>query len=165
MYLLLYRRHLQSFLETLKAKAEIEYQRFPGYFSIEEVRACTTIGAFDDAYIARIYGFKDKFHYYRSSGAKWWLHKIRVPAVAINARDDPFIEEESLPTDEHIGEHAPVRLIYPKHGGHCGFYTAQQHMGYEGGEQEPVPAHGWLAEELGRVLEHLEASRFPTQVN
>ena len=142
----------------MKAKAEVEHQRFPEQFSIEEVRACETICAFDDAYLSKIYKFKDKDDYYRSSGAKWWLPKIRVPAVAINARDDPFIEVASLPSAEDVGDTAPVRLIYPKHGGHCGFHTAQQYMGYEGGENAPVPAHGWLAEELARFLDHVHIS-------
>lgn len=141
-------------METLKAKAELEHKQFPHSFDIEAIRACDTIGAFDEAYIARIYGFKDKFDYYDSSGAKRWLHKIRVPAVAINARDDPFVEETALPTAADVGELAPVRLIYHKYGGHCGFYTTQSNMGYEGCESE-VPSHGWLGEELARVIEHI----------
>jgi predicted alpha/beta-fold hydrolase len=141
-------------LQTLKAKAEREHVLFPGYFDIEAIRACDTIGAFDDAYIARIYGFRDKAHYYRSSGSKWWLNKIRVPAVAMNARDDPFILESTLPTEEDVGDVAPVRLVYHKHGGHCGFYTAQERMGPVGAEME-VPSHGWLAEELARAIDHI----------
>ena len=147
-------RYLQNFLETLKAKAELEYKQFPGAFDIDAIRACTTIGAFDEAYIARIYGFKDKYDYYESSGAKNFLHKIRVPAIAINARDDPFVEEASLPTAEHVGEIAPVRLIYHAHGGHCGFYTTQRNMGFEGSDCA-VPEHGWLGEELARAIEHI----------
>lgn len=158
---------MQSFLETLKAKAERVHERFPGYFDIEEVRTCNTIGAFDDAYIAPIYGFRDKFHYYRNSGSKWWLPRIRVPAVGINARDDPFILEATLPTVEDVGEVAPVRLIYHAHGGHCGFYTNQARMGWAGrgnGEEneeeveDQVPAHGWLAEELARAIDHIHRS-------
>ena len=129
------------------------------------MRACKTIGEYDDAYVARVYGFRDKFHYYRASGSKWWLHKIRVPAFAINARDDPFIQEDSLPTAEDVGDVAPARLIYHDHGGHCGFYTDQATMKYEGEEQlvvpsaAAVPAHGWIAEELSRCIDHIHTSR------
>eukprot|EP00600_Ochromonadales_sp_CCMP1393_P007452 CAMPEP_0174963448 /NCGR_PEP_ID=MMETSP0004_2-20121128/5336_1 /TAXON_ID=420556 /ORGANISM="Ochromonas sp., Strain CCMP1393" /LENGTH=400 /DNA_ID=CAMNT_0016212075 /DNA_START=151 /DNA_END=1353 /DNA_ORIENTATION=- len=179
------RVYSMNFLQTLKKKAELEHQKLPGYFDIEEIRASDTIGAFDDAYIAKIYGFRDKFHYYRSCGAKWWLNKIRVPAVAINARDDPFIEVTSLPTEaEDVGEIAPVRLIYHDHGGHCGFFTRQPTMlglsssysnidnpssaaGTADGATKimvnddkeyteiPIPAHGWLAEELSRAIHHI----------
>ena len=149
--------------------------QYPGYFDIHRIRACTTIGEFDDAYIAPIYGFKDKFHYYRNSGSKWWLPSIRVPVVAINAIDDPFILESTLPTAEDVGEIAPVRLIYHSHGGHCGFYTSQAMMGLPNSsdsdsdristsnsvsvgvveEDYPVPGHGWLAEELARAINHI----------
>jgi hypothetical protein len=91
-----------NFLKTLKVKAEKQIIKFPGSFDIEKIRQCNTIGEFDDAYIAKIYGFKDREDYYRQSGSKWWLPKISVPCIAINARDDPFIEESSLPSDEDL---------------------------------------------------------------
>jgi predicted alpha/beta-fold hydrolase len=84
--------------------------------------------------------------YYRKTGSKWWLNKIRVPAVAINAVDDPFIEASSLPTNEDVGV-APVRLIYHSKGGHCGFVGRNV--------QQP---HGWIAEELGRALQHIHTA-------
>jgi len=140
-------------------KAEREWERLPGYFDIEGVRAADTIGAFDEAYIAKIYGFRDKFHYYQACGAKGWLHRIRVPAIAINALDDPFIDRASLPTQDSVQD-APVRLVYHEHGGHCGFRTSQSSMlgtptSPSAPPRIPVPAHGWLAEELARAVAHL----------
>ena len=117
--------------------------KFPHAFDINAVRQCTTIGDFDDAYIAKIYGFEDKVDYYRKSGSKWWLNKIRVPTIAINAVDDPFIEASSLPGEADVGS-APVRLIYHEKGGHCGFVS-----------RDNEAPHGWLAEELGRALDHI----------
>lgn len=134
----------ENFLKTLKAKAELKYKRFPGSFDIEAIRACKTIGDFDQAFIAPVFGFKDKIDYYRQTGSKWWLNKIRVPAICINARDDPFIEETALPDDSHVGDIAPVRLIYHDKGGHCGFLS-----------HEKVP-NGWLAEEMSRALLHID---------
>jgi predicted alpha/beta-fold hydrolase len=132
-------------------KAEAQHKRFPDAFDIEAVRNCTTIGEFDDAYIARIYNFKDRYDYYRQCGSKWFLPTIRVPTFAINAIDDPFIDERALPTPADVGD-APVRLIYHAHGGHCGFSTDQ--MSIEA-DAPPVPAHGWIAEEIARCLEHI----------
>ncbi len=124
-----------SFLRTLKAKAEKQHKLFPEAFDIERIRACTTIGDFDDAFIASIYGFDDKIDYYRKCGSKSWIPKIRVPVISFNAVDDPFIEAKSLPdpvhgvTDPHWdGSHcgdstmgtpgpgggAPVKLVYHK---------------------------------------------------
>jgi predicted alpha/beta-fold hydrolase len=177
-------------LATLKTKAEESLLKCPpGTFDIEKIRACDTIGAFDDAFIAPVYGFADKFDYYRQCAAKRWLHQIRVPVVAINAIDDPFVEASLLPTAADVGEVAPVRVVFHPHGGHCGFMTDQTHMlsapfpaattaatttaptlttpatpaaadGAAGATlvAVPVPAHGWLAEELSRALLHTHAS-------
>ena len=116
-----------------------------------------------DAFIAKIYGFRDKIDYYRQSGSKWWLNKIRVPSIAINARDDPFIEESSLPNDSDlvigsVDENsktrsneqllAPVKLIYTNRGGHCGYLSSLW-------SSRSVPSWGWLAEELSRALKHI----------
>ena len=138
----------------MKSKAERQIVQFPGVFDIEAVRKSTTIGEFDDHFIAKIYGFKDKIDYYRQSGSKWWLSKIRVPVVAINARDDPFIEETSLPTtsdliipNEDTSLLAPVKLHYTEKGGHCGFLSSFFTR---------VPSHGWLAEELSVSLAHID---------
>jgi uncharacterized protein len=136
----------ENFLATLKKKAERQIAKFPGSFDIERVRKCRTIGEFDDEFISKIYNFEGKEDYYRRNGAKWWLSKICVPTVAINARDDPFIEESSLPTRIDVGE-APVRLIYVDHGGHCGFIANK----LEDVERET----GWLAHELARFVSFL----------
>lgn len=131
-------------MRTLKAKAEKQHKKFPQAFDIDAIRRCSAIGDFDDAYIAKIYGFEDKIDYYRKTGSKWWLSKIRVPSIAVNAVDDPFIEASSLPGEADVGA-APVRLIYHEKGGHCGFVSRDN--------EHP---HGWLAEELGRALKHID---------
>ena len=43
----------------------------------------------------------------RRTGSKWWLNKIRVPSIVINARDDPFIEETSLPGEADLAYEIP----------------------------------------------------------
>lgn len=169
----------ENFLQTLKKKAERKILKFPGAFDIEKIRACKTIGEFDDAFIAQIYGFADRVDYYRKTGSKWWLPHIRVPTIVINARDDPFIEESSLPTEEDVGPIAPVRLIYTDKGGHCGFMGAtrcsfeEKVVEGEKEEEEVVGVAGgrdtiaktasqtqrnWLADEMGRALLHLYKS-------
>lgn len=135
----------------MKAKAELEIAQFPGSFNIDLVRRARTIGEIDDYYIAPLYGFRDKFDYYEQCGSKRFLHKICVPTVAINAIDDPFIEAKALPTQDHVKD-APVRLIYHKYGGHCGFWANRMS---DHPDSPPVPPHGWLAEELARSLAFL----------
>ena len=178
--------YTNNFLNTLKKKAEIQHAYHPTSFDINAVRAATTMGEFDNAFIASIYGFKDKIDYYRQTGSKRWLRHIRVPTIAINARDDPFFDEKALPCAiNDVGDLAPVRMIYHDYGGHCGFYTQQQYMGFDRQnsstpsivendddrefkvdtnlasnnpqvEYAKVPPHGWLAEELARILEYFD---------
>lgn len=48
-----------------------------------------------------------------------YLSRVRVPLMVVNAKDDPFIDGNSLPEQERVGD-APVRLVYHNYGGHCG---------------------------------------------
>jgi predicted alpha/beta-fold hydrolase len=45
-----------------------------------------------------------------------------VPALALNALNDPFVPAASLPTDREVS--ASVTLWQPGQGGHVGFPTA-----------------------------------------
>eukprot|EP01035_Chromulina_nebulosa_P018780 gene18780-24547_t len=166
--------YAENFLSSLKAKAERMHIRYPNSFDIEEVRKCRTIGDFDDKFIAKVFGFKDKIDYYLKTGSKWWLNKIRIPSIVINARDDPFIDEDSLPTDEDIGI-APVRLIYHEEGGHCGFIAnrkSYEDFTFDSNKteldilkaKEKIASDnnincGWLAEEMGRALLTIHESK------
>jgi uncharacterized protein len=147
-----------NFLLSLKKKAERQYAKFgkenPNFIDIKAIRACTKIGDFDQAYIVPIYGFKDKFDYYTQSASKQYLHKIRVPTIAINAIDDPLVDEFTLPTEKDDVGPAPVRLIYTPNGGHCGYLAVPS---------PSLPAHGWISEELSRVLLHIH-SQTPSTV-
>ncbi|NBX22233.1 MAG: alpha/beta hydrolase, partial [Betaproteobacteria bacterium] len=44
---------------------------------------------------------------------------IRIPALVVNARNDPFVPAWSLPSQADVGQH--VTLWQPAHGGHVGF--------------------------------------------
>jgi uncharacterized protein len=44
---------------------------------------------------------------------------IRIPALALNALNDPFVPAHSLPQPGQVGRH--VTLWQPAHGGHVGF--------------------------------------------
>ena len=47
------------------------------------------------------------------------LADIRVPALALNAQNDPFVPAASLPRAGEVGRH--VTLWQPPEGGHVGF--------------------------------------------
>jgi uncharacterized protein len=94
----------------------------PEHVSYDKVMGSKTIGELDDNYVARVYGFDDRFDYYRKTDALRHLASIHVPSYFVTARDDPFFNHAdgtSLPKPETIAT-APVKVYVPDHGGHCG---------------------------------------------
>ena len=134
--------YIENFLSSLKRKAEAKNLRFPGVLDMDKLRAARTIGEFDEHFIARAFGFEGKLDYYEKCASKRFLSRIAVPSIAINARDDPFVMEEHLPTYEDVGG-APVRLVYKARGGHCGFLSSGPEGNY------------WLPNEMARAMEHI----------
>ena len=111
--------YARMFLATMKPKAEAKWRQHPGLFDRERVRAARTIFEFDDAFTAPLHGFAGTHDYWARAAAKPHLARIRVPALALNARNDPFVPAASLPRAAEAGRH--VTLWQPAHGGHCGF--------------------------------------------
>ncbi|MFT3818798.1 MAG: alpha/beta fold hydrolase [Rubrivivax sp.] len=111
--------YARMFLSTMKPKALAKWQQHPGLFDRERVRAARTIFAFDDAFTAPLHGFAGADDYWARASAKPYLVRIRVPALALNARNDPFVPAASLPTAAEAGPW--LTLWQPAHGGHCGF--------------------------------------------
>jgi uncharacterized protein len=143
-----------NFLSTLKVKAARKHAQHSGPdgrgpYDLERVLACRKIGDFDDEVIAKLHGFTDKVDYYRQSCSKQYLPRIRVPSLVVNAIDDPFINEAGLPAQADVGG-APVRLVFHKHGGHCGFITGDERPGMPEEER-------FLPWELARFLAHVDA--------
>ena len=125
-----------------------DYYRYPRAYDMDKVRAVTRIADFDNEVIAKLHGFRDNVDYYTQSCSKQYLPKIKVPSVVINAIDDPFVEQDGLPSDSDV-QGAPVRLIYHAYGGHCGFMAQNE---------SPVEEERWLPQELARFIHHTEVS-------
>jgi len=106
-----------------EAEQSLQHQQFPNAFDIQKVHNATTLGDIGRHYVSALYGFKDKTDYYTTQGSAAWIPKIRVPAVSISARDDPFMLGATLPHPEDDIGAAPVKLVYHDHGGHCGFVS------------------------------------------
>ncbi len=91
-------------------------------FSEAELRRGATLWEFDDRFTAPLWGFRSAEHYYRTQSANQYLERIRVPALLIQAQDDPIIPFSSFPTHLFTGN-PHLRLLAPKHGGHLGFLS------------------------------------------
>jgi predicted alpha/beta-fold hydrolase len=111
--------YTRMFLGSMKPKALRKLAQHPGLFSRERLLAARTLYEFDNVFTAPLHGFRDTDDYWARGSAKPHLHRIRIPALVLNARNDPFIPAASLPAPHEVGRW--VRLWQPLHGGHVGF--------------------------------------------
>jgi predicted alpha/beta-fold hydrolase len=70
-------------------------------------------------FTAPLHGFRNVEDYWARASAKPGLAAIRIPALVLNARNDPFVPATSLPRPGEVGSR--VTLWQPAHGGHVGF--------------------------------------------
>ena len=133
----LYARH---FLGTLKRTAAVKLGRFPGIYDGAAVQRARTLREFDDLVTAPLHGFRDTDDYWTRASSKPHLGGIAVPTLLLNARDDPFLPPEALPTEREVS--AAVKLEFPSRGGHVGFVSG------------PFPGHiDWLPRRLLHFFE------------
>lgn len=111
--------YTRMFLRTMKGKARAKLAQHPGLFDESRLRSARDLYAFDDLFTAPLHGFAGVEDYWRRASAKPHLPGIRVPALALNARNDPFVPAYSLPREGEVGRF--VTLWQPEHGGHVGF--------------------------------------------
>ncbi len=138
--------YTRMFLHTMKPKAMHKLAQFPGLFNAEALKAARTLYEFDNVFTAPVHGFRDTDDYWERASAQPHLRQIRVPALLVNARNDPFVPGASLPRQAHAGQW--VTLWQPAHGGHVGF------------PQKPLqtPSHT-MPHAIGRwLLSHIHAS-------
>jgi uncharacterized protein len=114
--------YVGAFLRTLKPKAIAMEQRFPGLFDARRVASATTLWQFDDAFTAPVHGFAGTDDYWTRASSKPWLRDVVLPTLVLNARNDPFVPDASLPDAQQVSP--SVLLLQPDDGGHAGFASA-----------------------------------------
>lgn len=111
--------YTRMFLQTMKPKALAKLAQHPGLFDAKRLKDARTLYEFDDVFTAPLHGFRDTEDYWTRGSAKPHLPRIRIPALVLNARNDPFVPATCLPRPHEVG--AFVTLWQPRHGGHVGF--------------------------------------------
>ena len=112
--------YMQRFLRDLKVKMEEKAERFPDLIDISGFDAIRSFHEFDDRYTAPLHGFRNARDYWAQCSALGRMRDIRVPALMVNAADDPFLSARCFPESRReLGAH--VRLEAPRWGGHVGF--------------------------------------------
>ena len=115
--------YARMFLRTMKPRALAKWRQYPGLFDRERLVAARTLRDFDDCFTAPLHGFNGAEDYWRRASAKPHLDAIRVPALMLNARNDPIVPGASLPHRHEVGSR--VTLWQPRDGGHVGFVAGR----------------------------------------
>ncbi|MEJ6004866.1 alpha/beta fold hydrolase [Paucibacter sp. AS339] len=135
--------YTRMFLKTMVPKALKKLEQHPGLFDGERLRAARDLYEFDNLFTAPLHGFRNTEDYWLRASAKPHLKRIRIPALVLNARNDPFVPAACLPRQHDVS--AYVTLWQPEHGGHVGFAQGRP-PGHVFGMPEQVC--DWLARAL-----------------
>lgn len=112
--------YMRNFLASLHQKIRRLMIQMPGAIHDDDYDQIRTFKQFDDRYTAPIHGFKDAEDYWHQSSSRPYLSRIRVPALLVNARNDPFLADECFPVEE-AQANPHFFLEVPSSGGHVGF--------------------------------------------
>lgn len=110
----------RRFLRSMSDRLLLRQKLMPGVFRFEDPYRLRTIYDFDDRITAQFFGFGGAEGYYGTQSAKLFLESIRVPALLIQAKDDPMIPF-AVYDDPAIAKNPHIRLLAVDHGGHVGF--------------------------------------------
>ncbi|MBZ2169970.1 YheT family hydrolase [Marinobacter sp. F4216] len=112
--------YMRRFLKDLQTKMQVKAERYPEIIDISGFEKIQNFRQFDDLYTAPLHGFRDADDYWAQASALPRLKDIRVPALMVNAADDPFLSRHCFPEARSVlGSY--VRAEYPRWGGHVGF--------------------------------------------
>lgn len=95
---------------------------------------------YDDRVIAELYDFKNVKDYYQRSSSRQFLKAITVPTLIIQAKDDPFMTPDVIPTQAELSP--TIHLEITQAGGHVGFISGHN----------PRQAYYWLEQRIPEFL-------------
>ena len=110
------RRFMQSLSRTIREKEKV----FPDEMDSKNLAKIRTFHEFDNHYTAPLHGFTDAKDYWKRSSSRFFMEKIRIPALLVNAENDPFLGPGCLPRAEAEAS-SYFYLEVTKEGGHVGF--------------------------------------------
>lgn len=113
------------FLTRLKERIRKRAAQAPDVYSARDLHTVHTVYDFDDRYTAPLFGFGTAANYYATQSSRNFLDRIRVPALLVQAQDDPLIPFEVYDQPAFLTNHH-LRLIAPEHGGHLGFISRRK---------------------------------------
>ena len=117
--------YARRFLSRLKQRIQLKEKLTPGMFRLEDLSRVRTIYEFDDVFTAKSFGFGSADNYYATQSSNQFLEHIRVPALVVQAKDDPLIPFEVY-RHPAFEQNPYLRLLAVEHGGHLGFVAKKK---------------------------------------
>jgi predicted alpha/beta-fold hydrolase len=139
--------YTRMFLRSMKPRALAKLAQHPGLFDVRKLMAARDLYEFDNVFTAPLHGFKNTDDYWLKASAKPLMKNIRMPSLALNAQNDPFVPAHSLPQQQDVS--SAVTLWQPRNGGHVGFAQGAW-PGHVRGLPDAVG--GWLFTAAGKPL-------------
>lgn len=130
------RIYSRIFLKTLQPKALALIRTHRLDFDYARIQQADNLWDYDNLFTAPLHGFHGADDYWQQSNCRPYLREIQLPTLLINARNDPFLPEQYLPSQDEVS--GQVSCDFPRHGGHAGFALKD--------------SHDWLTERLLRFL-------------
>jgi len=122
-HLLYHRRLVRSLLEKFRKKAyAID---FGENICIDRVKSAKTVDQIEEYLFAPLHGYQSARDYRAKAAALPYLHNIEAPLYILAARDDPFLDAQSLPF-ALARRRKNIYLELAPHGGHTGFARAKK---------------------------------------
>lgn len=107
------------FLHTMRRKAKLKWEQFPGLFDLSRVLRARTLREFDDAFTAPVHGYKGVDDYWARASGRHRLGSISTPTLLVNAENDPFVPIASIRAG--AVHRSNIQYWQPRDGGHAGF--------------------------------------------
>ncbi len=115
------RIYLKHLLDKLHQSLKLKYDA--GLFPLDYKKAINskTFREFDEYATAPLHGFNGADDYYAKCSSISFLTDIHTPTLIIQAKDDPFLTREALPTKVDLS--SAITFELSEEGGHVGFIT------------------------------------------
>lgn len=115
------RRFLQRLCDRIRRKSQLS----GNLYTTEGLDEVKTIWEFDDRFTAPLFGFGTAANYYHTQSAIRYLDSIRVPVLAVTAKDDPLVPFGIYGHSAFFSNPA-LQLLATEHGGHLGFLSRKK---------------------------------------
>ena len=112
--------YLRRFLASLRTKMREKAAHLPGQLDLTELDKLRNFPQFDERYTAPLHGFESADAYYEHAASGRYLSGIRIPALLVNALNDPFLPPSCYPRAAAASSEF-FYLETPAAGGHVGF--------------------------------------------